>query len=36
MTVGPVDDAWYHDLESAFGGLQVLPLATSTLQATGV
>lgn len=30
-----VDDAWYHDMESTFGGLQVVPLATSPGQATG-
>lgn len=35
MTAGSVDDAWYHGMESTFGGLQVVPVATSAARATG-
>jgi AraC-like DNA-binding protein len=35
MTVSSVAEAWYHGMESTFGGLQVVPLDTSTGQATG-
>jgi AraC-like DNA-binding protein len=35
MTVGPITDAWYHGMESTFGGLRVTPSAASTGRATG-
>ncbi len=35
MTAGPVDEAWYHGVASAFGGLEVVPLAASTGPAAG-
>lgn len=35
MTVSSVAEAWYHSMESTFGGLQVVPLSASAGQATG-
>lgn len=32
---GPVDDAWNHDMEAAFGGLQAVPLTKSARETTG-
>ncbi|ALV43630.1 hypothetical protein AU252_22690 [Pseudarthrobacter sulfonivorans] len=35
MTVGSIADAWYHDMESTFGGLEVVALGSSAGQASG-
>jgi AraC-like DNA-binding protein len=35
MTVGLIADAWYHDMESTFGGLEVVALGSSAGQASG-
>lgn len=35
MTVGLIADAWYHDMESTFGGLEVVALGNSAGQVSG-